>query len=547
MSLSLSLSPQSPQNPLPLSARVLEKARAWRRRAGRIFSESGSANREEASEYRDEHEGKRQTGDDEDENEGNEKETAHSHTTRLAVATMKKLKTSQLLMKQAPSIPVNSRFPIEEYYDRAERLMRQAMIYRAGRDQFNLFVIQARFSSLLLDTIPKHTEFKATVEKRERYKKLNQPLCRAISELESLTKLLDSRPKESADVRSGTAAPAVEKGKTNGNGIQGNAGGLPFDDLSIGTSEASGKVGEATPATEASSAGGPVDLLSGSEAEIAAAAKGSLGRSHAASSGSFAAGPNPSFSASSSGSLVSYPSMDATRPVAAVLVPQVASNLSASAPPMPPGGSLPPPPPPPLMPLPPPPPPPANPNTSERSLSSDGSAGAMSAMYQFDDPGMTMIAHKPKVVENMPTKTEADMDYMNLADRLKHYGLKEKKVKGDGNCQFRSLADQLFGTMERHEEVRRMAIHQLKTESDLYKPYVPEDFDQYVRTMSKDGEWGDHVTLQAVADLYGRKICVLSSYKTNFIIDIKPQKTLHSRVLWLSFWAEVHYNSLYPM
>ena len=138
------------------------------------------------------------------------------------------------------------------------------------------------------------------------------------------------------------------------------------------------------------------------------------------------------------------------------------------------------------------------------------------------------------------------MDYVNLADRLKHYGLREKKVRGDGNCQFRSLSDQLFGTMERHEEVRKMAIGQLKSKSDLYKPYVPEDYEEYVSTMAKDGEWGDHITLQAAADVYGRRICVLSSYKTSFIIDIKPQEVLHPRVLWLSFWAEVHYNSLYP-
>ena len=71
-------------------------------------------------------------------------------------------------MAQAPCIPVNSKFPLSEYYDRAERLMRQAMIYRAGQDQYNLFVIQARFSSLLLDTIPKHQQFKQLPQNRER-------------------------------------------------------------------------------------------------------------------------------------------------------------------------------------------------------------------------------------------------------------------------------------------------------------------------------------------------------------------------------------------
>lgn len=30
------------------------------------------------------------------------------------------------------------------------------------------------------------------------------------------------------------------------------------------------------------------------------------------------------------------------------------------------------------------------------------------------------------------------------------------------------------------------------------------------------------------------------------MLHIDPIKKLSSRVLWLSFWAEVHYNSLYP-
>lgn len=33
------------------------------------------------------------------------------------------------------------------------------------------------------------------------------------------------------------------------------------------------------------------------------------------------------------------------------------------------------------------------------------------------------------------------------------YGLKEKVVRGDGNCQFRALADQLFNDANRHEVI----------------------------------------------------------------------------------------------
>merc|ERR1719171_3198497 len=86
------------------------------------------------------------------------------------------------------------------------------MIYRVGRDDFNLFVIQARFSSLLLDTIPKHADFKST---RMRYKDLNAPLCRAISELEALTKTLD-KARAQTDTRRGGRRPRVWRRRRRG-------------------------------------------------------------------------------------------------------------------------------------------------------------------------------------------------------------------------------------------------------------------------------------------------------------------------------------------
>lgn len=30
----------------------------------------------------------------------------------------------------------------------------------------------------------------------------------------------------------------------------------------------------------------------------------------------------------------------------------------------------------------------------------------------------------------------------------------------------------------------------------MYGPYVEGDFEEYCRSMAKDGSWGDHVTLQ---------------------------------------------------
>jgi len=34
-------------------------------------------------------------------------------------------------------------------------------------------------------------------------------------------------------------------------------------------------------------------------------------------------------------------------------------------------------------------------------------------------------------------------------------------------------------------------------------------------------------------------MCVISSYKDNFVIEIQPREKRSERVLWISFWAEV--------
>jgi hypothetical protein len=80
--------------------------------------------------------------------------------------------------------------------------------------------------------------------------------------------------------------------------------------------------------------------------------------------------------------------------------------------------------------------------------------------------------------------------------------------------------------------------------------------------MSSAGEWGDHLTLQAAADAFNVRICVVSSFLENCIISIdsakhqqeadqlqqqqeqqqaqlSPGRVYDERTLWLAFWAEV--------
>ncbi|XP_057489361.1 OVARIAN TUMOR DOMAIN-containing deubiquitinating enzyme 12 isoform X2 [Actinidia eriantha] len=132
------------------------------------------------------------------------------------------------------------------------------------------------------------------------------------------------------------------------------------------------------------------------------------------------------------------------------------------------------------------------------------------------------VPHVPRINSFIPNVNDASLDHQRLLQRLNVYGLYEMKVSGDGNCQ-------------------------LKDCRSLYEGYVPMKYKRYYKKMAKSGEWGDHVTLQAAADKFAAKICLLTSFRDTCFIEIVPQYQAPKQELWLSFWSEVHYNSLYEI
>lgn len=177
----------------------------------------------------------------------------------------------------------------------------------------------------------------------------------------------------------------------------------------------------------------------------------------------------------------------------------------------------------------------------------------LSDEYALDDEvgkrlnQLASVPHVPRVNGEIPSLDEATLDHQRLLDRLQLYQLVESKVQGDGNCQFRALSDQVYRTAEHHKFVRQQIVNQLELHAEIYEGYVPMVYSDYLKNMAKVGEWGDHVTLQAAADLYGIKVLVITSFKDTCYIEIVPSVQRSNRVIFLSFWAEVHYNSIYPV
>lgn len=64
--------------------------------------------------------------------------------------------------------------------------------------------------------------------------------------------------------------------------------------------------------------------------------------------------------------------------------------------------------------------------------------------------------------------------------------------------------------------------------------------------MQQDGEWGDHLILQAAAELYGISIYVINSEARDHDVTINPRESISSKHLVLGHVCELHYVSLRP-
>jgi len=73
---------------------------------------------------------------------------------------------------------------------------------------------------------------------------------------------------------------------------------------------------------------------------------------------------------------------------------------------------------------------------------------------------------------------------------------------------------------------------------------IVPDLESYLVTMSRDGEFGDHIMLQVLANVLGRNIHVIRPDK-DITLDAKNPQDLDPPIL-LGHIPEIHYHSLEP-
>jgi len=79
---------------------------------------------------------------------------------------------------------------------------------------------------------------------------------------------------------------------------------------------------------------------------------------------------------------------------------------------------------------------------------------------------------EPKKGKQKESKSDTQIARTGTFDaQVAKLGYRISRVAGDGNCLFRSLSDQLYGTSDKHLEVRKSCVAYIR--AHLYVPITP--------------------------------------------------------------------------
>lgn len=147
-----------------------------------------------------------------------------------------------------------------------------------------------------------------------------------------------------------------------------------------------------------------------------------------------------------------------------------------------------------------------------------------------------------------------DRSHLNsFAGMLRESGYLLREVERDGNCFFRSLADQLENQQHAHDKYRQHVVAYMEAHEDDFAPFLTfgegdeeddKDFEEYTSRMRRDGEWAGQPELLAASQALGVHIVVHQ-------LDAPGYKISSERpgapCIHVSYHDGEHYNSVHPL
>jgi len=139
------------------------------------------------------------------------------------------------------------------------------------------------------------------------------------------------------------------------------------------------------------------------------------------------------------------------------------------------------------------------------------------------------------------------LEFSKFEDAVKKAkGYKIKKMGEDGNCLFRSVADQIFGDEDMHDQVRNDCMNYLSAERNHYSQFVTEDFEEYIKRKRQNRVFGNNLEIQAMGEMYNRPIEIYTFKQDKLHVEniFHDQYNTDNAPIRLSYHNGNHYNSV---
>ncbi|XP_078383037.1 uncharacterized protein LOC144665645 [Oculina patagonica] len=147
-------------------------------------------------------------------------------------------------------------------------------------------------------------------------------------------------------------------------------------------------------------------------------------------------------------------------------------------------------------------------------------------------------------------KSDHGSSMMVLALRLSQLGLKPLDVGGAGDCFFRAVSHQLYGTAAYHSQVRAVGIEHLRNHPEHFiESNVEYSWLEYLNNMSRQGTWCDNLIIQAVANALNCTIYITESaenFAESNIIHPADTRERPRTTIYIGHLDEIHYVSTAP-
>ena len=146
-----------------------------------------------------------------------------------------------------------------------------------------------------------------------------------------------------------------------------------------------------------------------------------------------------------------------------------------------------------------------------------------------------------------------DPDYMeylkhkqDFENYLKNKGFYFREVLGDGNCFFRSVADQMENNQCNHFKYRKLAVEFLRDNQSHFQNFLTNfegTFRDCLSIMIKNGTWRGHLEILALSSSLKVSFHLYRDDKGVNIVD--GCGITNPKILYLAFnQARSHYSSI---